>query len=91
MLPGINTQNLIGVINAVTDFSAFEDNKVTTALKKKPKTTQMYFYNHSSSFFPITFKSDKCKGNFKEIGSYNGNISTKRGIMILVLNLYKSH
>lgn len=31
----IHTQNLIVAINAVTDFSAFEDNKVTATLKKK--------------------------------------------------------
>lgn len=51
MLPGINTQNLIGVINAVTDFSAFEDNKVTTALKKNQKQLRCIFITTPHPFF----------------------------------------
>lgn len=48
MLPYINTLNLIGVINAVTDFRAFEDNKHCT---KKKKTLRYIFIATAHPFF----------------------------------------
>lgn len=53
MILDIHTQYLIVAINAITDFSAFEDNKITTVQKKKIRyviidISHPFFQSHSN-------------------------------------------
>lgn len=46
-------------MTAVTDFSAFENNRVTIAQNKHDFLILTDLYSHFSSFSPVTFKPDK--------------------------------